>query len=138
MLKHELTLLHTQGPLADLAYLRPDQVPRRYPFSKALVYHLLNSGDIKSILLHKPGSVRGIRLVSVASIENFLAKLAKEQQDEGFIRAVAKEYNTGRKPRPQAARLTSTSESQAATTKQRAPVKRGAVPVRRLLPREYA
>ena len=97
MLKKELTLLHTQGPLADLAYLRPDQVPRRFPFSKALVYHLLNSGDIKSILLHKPGSVGGPALCPVASIENFLAKLAKEQQGEGFTRAVAKEYNTGRR-----------------------------------------
>jgi hypothetical protein len=99
MLKHELTLLHTQGPLADLAYLRPDQIPRRFPFSKALTYQLLNSGDIKSILIHKPGSIRGIRLVSVASIESFLAKLAKEQQGEGFARAVAKEYNTGRRGR---------------------------------------
>jgi hypothetical protein len=69
MLKHELTNLHTQGPLADLAYLRPDQVPRRYPFSRALVYQLLSSGDIKSILVRKRGGVRGIRLVSVASIE---------------------------------------------------------------------
>jgi hypothetical protein len=97
MLKSELT--PTKGPLADLAYLRPDQVPLRYPFSKALVYHLLNSGDIKSILIHKPGSVRGIRLVSVASIEAWLARLAKEQQGEGFTRAIAKEYNTGRRGR---------------------------------------
>ena len=125
MLRHEVSQLHTQGPLADLAYLRPDQVPRRYPFSKALVYHLLNSGDIKSVLVHKPGSVRGVRLVSAASIEAFLAKLAREQQDEGFTRAVAKEYNTGRKPRPQAARLAST-EPQAATTKQTAKKKRAA------------
>jgi hypothetical protein len=99
MLKHELSQLHTQGPLADLAYLRPDQVSRRFPFSKALVYQLLNRGDIKSILLHKPGSVRGIRLVSVASIEAWLARLAKEQQDAGFSRVVAKEYNTGRRGR---------------------------------------
>jgi hypothetical protein len=60
MLQRELTLLHTKGPLADLAYLRPDQVPRRYPFSKAFTYHLLNRSEIKSILLHKPGSIRGI------------------------------------------------------------------------------
>jgi hypothetical protein len=109
MLKSELT--PTKGPLADLAYLRPDQVPLRYPFSKALVYHLLNSGDIKSVLVHKPGSVRGARLISVASIEAWLARLAKEQQGEGFARAVAKEHNTGRRggrskgtePVPQAA-----------------------------------
>jgi hypothetical protein len=60
-----------------------------------MVYQLFNSGAISSILIHKPGSVRGVRL----------AKLAKEQKDEGFVRAVAKEYNTGRKPR-----LTSTEQ----------------------------
>ena len=99
MLKRELTLLHTKGPLADLAYLRPDQVPLRYPFSKALVYQLLNSGDIKSILIHKPGSIRGIRLISVAEIETFRARLAREQKDEGFTRVIPKEYNTGRRGR---------------------------------------
>jgi hypothetical protein len=120
MLKRELTLLQTQGPLADLAYLRPDQVPRRFPFSKALVYHLLNSGDIKSILIHKPGSVRGIRLISVASIEAYLARLAKEQQDAGFTRAVAKEYNTGRRGRrSEGTEQITTSQGQEAESKRR-------------------
>jgi hypothetical protein len=99
MLKNELSNLHTKGPLADMAYLRPDQVPFRYPFSKPLTYHLLNRGEIKSVLIHKPGSRRGIRLVSVASIEAYLARLAQEQQDEGFIPVVAREYNTGRRGR---------------------------------------
>jgi hypothetical protein len=97
MLKDELTNLHTQGPLADLAYLRPDQVRRRYPFSRALLYQLLNSGDIKSILIRKRGSIRGIRLVSVASIEAYLARLAHEQRNKGFTPAVAKELITGRR-----------------------------------------
>ena len=121
MLKHELSQLQTQGPLADLAYLRPDQVPRRYPFSKALVYHLLNRGEIKSILLHKPGSVRGIRLVSVVSIENFLAKLAKEQQDEGFVRAIPKEYNTGRRGK----RRGGTEPSALSQSQEAEPMRRG-------------
>ena len=118
MLKSELTnLLHTQGPLADLAYLRPDQVSLRYPFSKALVYQLLNSGDIKSILVHKRGSIRGIRLVSVASIEAWLVRLAKEQQGEGFNRAVAKEFNTGRRGRR--TEPSATNQGQEAESKRR-------------------
>jgi hypothetical protein len=36
-------------------------------------------------------------MVSVASIEAFLSKLAMEQQGEGFVRAVAREHNTGRR-----------------------------------------
>jgi len=71
-----------------------------YLWDITLVSQLLNSGDIKSILVRKRGSVRGIRLVSVASIEAYLARLAKEQKDEGFARVVAKEFNKGRSPRP--------------------------------------
>jgi hypothetical protein len=106
MLKSEFKALlnaEARSPIADMTYLRPDQVPLRYPFSRALVYQWLNDGKIKSVLIPGPGGVRGIRLISVASIEAYLARLAKEQQNEGFIPAVAKEYNTGRKPRPQSA-----------------------------------
>ena len=102
MLKSELqSILNASGrsPLADLAYLRPDQVPLRYPFSRALTYELLNAGKIKSVLIPGPSGVRGIRLVSVASIEAFLVRLANEQKDESFIPAVAREYNTGRRGR---------------------------------------
>jgi len=82
MLRNELPQAETRSPLCDLAYLRPVQVPRRYPFSRSLLYELLAAGKIKSISLRKPGGVRGIRLVSVASIEAFLANLAAEQKDE--------------------------------------------------------
>lgn len=54
---------------------RPSQVPRVYAFSRAKVYELLNSGDFKSVRMG------ATRLVSVASIDNYLARLAKEQTD---------------------------------------------------------
>ena len=94
MLKHELNPPNPRSA-RRLGLPAPRSGSIRYPFSKALVYHLLNSGDIKSYLVHKPGSIRGIRLVSIAEIEAFLARLAREQQGEGFTRAVPKEYNTG-------------------------------------------
>ena len=102
MLKSELqSILNASGrsPLADLAYLRPDQVPLRYPFSRALTYELLNAGKIRSVLIPGPSGVQGIRLVSVASIEAFLIRLAEEKKDESFTPAVAREYNTGRRGR---------------------------------------
>jgi hypothetical protein len=94
MLKNELESLpqaETRSALCDLTYLRPAQVPRRYPFSRSILYELLGAGKIKSISVRKPGSVRGIRLVSVASIEAFLAKLVAEQKDEKLLPVVTRE-----------------------------------------------
>jgi hypothetical protein len=90
MLKHEKIELinHTHGPVGELAYLRPNQVSRKYPFSRALVYELLASGDIESFCLRKPGKVRGIRLIPVGNIEAYLAKLAAEQKDEKLLAVV--------------------------------------------------
>ena len=94
MLKNELESLpqaETRSPLCELKYLRPAQVPRRYPFSRSILYELLGAGKIKSISVRKPGGVRGIRLVSVASIEAFLAKLVAEQKDEKLLPVVTRE-----------------------------------------------
>ena len=103
MLKRELeALLSAQkqnNPLADLKFLRPVQVPKVYPISRARLYQLLADGSIKSILLRQKHSIRGSRLISVASIEAYLARLAKEQKDEVFIPVVAREHNTGRRGR---------------------------------------
>ena len=94
MLKNEVESLlraATHSPLVDLKYLRPVQVPRRYPFSRSLLYELLAAGKIESILMRKPGGARGIRLVSVASIENYLARLAREQRTEKLMPVIARE-----------------------------------------------
>jgi hypothetical protein len=97
MLKNEVESLlcaTTHSPLVDLKYLRPVQVPRRYPFSRSLLYELLAAGKIESILMRKPGGVRGIRLVSVASIEAYLARLAREQRTEKLMPVMAREEDT--------------------------------------------
>jgi hypothetical protein len=73
------------------------QVPKVYPISRARLYQLLADGSIRSILLRQKHSIRGIRLISVASIEAYLAKLAHEQRNEEFVPAVAKELITGRR-----------------------------------------
>jgi hypothetical protein len=101
MLKRELeALLSAQkqnNPLADLKFLRPVQVPKVYPISRARLYQLLADGSIKSILLRQKHSIRGSRLISVASIEAYFARLAREQRSEEFIPAVAPEKITGRR-----------------------------------------
>ena len=94
MLKNELESrpqAEAHGPLSELKYLRPAQVPRRYLFSRSILYELLGAGKIESVSVRKPGGVRGIRLVSVASIEAFLAKLVAEQKDEKLLPVVTRE-----------------------------------------------
>jgi hypothetical protein len=85
MLQNEFKSHLSAGkPLRDMRYLKPVQVPKVYPISRATVYELLASGDIKSVLLKKKHGLRGTRLIDVQSIENFLSKLAKEQAGEAF------------------------------------------------------
>jgi hypothetical protein len=91
MLKGELESIQKHSPIGDLVYLRPGQVPRRYPISRSLVYELLGAGQIRSISLRKPGGVRGIRLIPVDSIECHLSKLAAEQKSEKLVPVIARE-----------------------------------------------
>ena len=94
MLKRELeALLSAQkqnNPLADLKFLRPVQVPKVYPISRARLYQLLADGSIKSILLRQKHAIRGSRLISVASIEAYFAWLAREQKDEKLMPVIAR------------------------------------------------
>ena len=102
MLKKELeSLLNAQphSPIGGSKYLRPGQVPRLYPVSRATVYQWLTDGHVKSMCVRKPGNIHGARFISVASIEAFLAKLAHEQKGEKFIPAVEKSKITGRRDR---------------------------------------
>ena len=75
MIKTEFkTHIAATGPLKDMRYLKPSQVPRVYPISHARLYELLNQGHIKSFKLG------GARLIPIDSIEAFLARLTKEQE----------------------------------------------------------
>jgi hypothetical protein len=79
MIKSEFkTHIAATGPLKDMRYLKPSQVPRVYPISRTRLYELLNQGHVKSVKLG------GARLVSVDSIEAFLARLAKEQEGKSM------------------------------------------------------
>ena len=68
------------------------QVPRRYPFSRSLLYQLLAAGKIESIFDAKARwRAGGIRLVSVASIQSYLARLARQQRTESLQPFIARE-----------------------------------------------
>ena len=58
--------------VAELEYLRPGQVPRRFPISRSRIYELIAEGKIKSHVLRRNGNLHGPRLISVESIRNYI------------------------------------------------------------------
>ena len=58
-------------------WLRIDDVVRLYNIGRSSLYELISEGKIKSASIKKRGNIRGIRLISVASIEAFLESLAE-------------------------------------------------------------
>jgi hypothetical protein len=59
-------------------YLRVDQTVRSYPFKKSKLYLLLSSGEIKSFVLKERNARRGMRLIDRFSLDEYLAKKARE------------------------------------------------------------
>jgi len=71
---------NTKPDLASVARLKPEwvRVPDAVHYcgiSRSLIYELIGSGQILSKSLRKPGHIRGIRLISVASLDAFLKNL---------------------------------------------------------------
>lgn len=56
-------------------WLRVSAAVKYSGISRSLLYELLQSGKIESRVLRKRGALRGIRLVSVASIDTFIEGL---------------------------------------------------------------
>lgn len=52
---------------------------RRFQLKRTKIYELINLQLIKSANVHRRGNIRGIRLVSVASVRSYLEGLANEQ-----------------------------------------------------------
>jgi len=72
--------VHTQPDLASVAGLKPEwvRVPDAVQYcgiSRSLLYELIGSGRIISKVLRKPGHIRGIRLISVSSLDTFINNL---------------------------------------------------------------
>ena len=70
-----------QYPHVAVAPLKPEWVrlPAAVEYSgigRSSLYQRIASGEIRSALIRKPGNVRGIRVVSVASLDAFVARMA--------------------------------------------------------------
>ena len=48
--------------------------------SRAYIYQLINERKIKSVSLRKPGCLRGVRLIHLASLKSYLRRLMEQQE----------------------------------------------------------
>ncbi|WP_425503864.1 helix-turn-helix domain-containing protein [Cerasicoccus frondis] len=64
-------------------FLRIPDAVRYSGLSRSTLYQLLSTGEIKSFALRKRGNARGIRLVSVDSLNAYLRQEFNLQQEEG-------------------------------------------------------
>ena len=56
-------------------WLRFPDATRLYGIGRSSLYELINDGRIKSVVLRRKGNIRGIRLLSVASLDALLTSL---------------------------------------------------------------
>ena len=63
-------------------WIRPRQVTELFGIGRGTVATLIQDGKIKSVSLCQDGLARGSRLISYASVCEFLDGLAAEQQNE--------------------------------------------------------
>jgi hypothetical protein len=60
-------------------FLRVHDIKAIYGITDTGIYRLISAGLIKTVDVRRPGCSRGVRLVDVASLDAYLAKLAEEQ-----------------------------------------------------------
>lgn len=51
------------------------------PFGRTLAVKLIDAGLLDSVLVQSPGSRRGVRLISVESLEAYLKSLSKPRKE---------------------------------------------------------
>ena len=65
-------------PLSKTRWLRP----KHLPFSRGHVYRLIAEGLLFSVEVRVPGSSRCVRLIDADSLDRYLLKLGREQQQQ--------------------------------------------------------
>ncbi len=93
-----LTIGQTNNTTTDRPrFARVDAVTQAYGFSRGYLYKLLNAGTVKSLCVRDRGNVRGIRFVSVESLEEFIANTGEPGFSED-AKAAGRKARASRKP----------------------------------------
>ena len=81
--------LYTINPIepADASQLEPEfcrmgDLRKLFGITRSMGYLLINEGKIKSITLRRPGNAKGVRLVHVASVREYLHSLLEAQSNQ--------------------------------------------------------
>lgn len=79
---HLAALVSSQAPDTSprSEWMRIRQIVKHYNLSRSFIYELLRQGILRSVSLRKKGNIRGIRLVSRISMDEYLAALAAHQK----------------------------------------------------------
>ncbi|MEN9021842.1 MAG: hypothetical protein ABF370_15195 [Verrucomicrobiales bacterium] len=83
---NNLTSKDIQETIGHTAILRPEwlRIPDTIRYSgigRSSLYTLIGDGKIRSVSIRKRGAVKGIRLISVDSIDSYLNSLSEAQCD---------------------------------------------------------
>jgi hypothetical protein len=83
---NNLTSKDIQETIGHTATLRPEwlRIPDTIRYSgigRSSLYTLIGDGKIRSVSIRKRGAVKGIRLISVDSIDSYLNSLSEAQCD---------------------------------------------------------
>ena len=83
------TIVESLEPLPEEAWIRLPPPKDRCPHTglpRTTLFELVerSRGKVKTVFLKKPGAIRGIRLIHLASLQNYLTSLAETQLHTPF------------------------------------------------------
>jgi hypothetical protein len=95
MLTREIVIDEPERP----RWYRVATVRRIYSLSTVRVYELLNEGALESVVFRRKGNKRGIRLISVESVERHMQRAATTKMEPlaAVINAEGKSVQGGRR-----------------------------------------
>ncbi len=95
MLTREIVIDEPERP----RWYRVATVRRIYSLSTVRVYELLNEGTLESVVFRRKGNKRGIRLISVESVERHMKRAATTKMEPlaAVINAEGKSVKGGRR-----------------------------------------
>jgi len=64
---------------------RFEDVQRLFGLKRGTIYNLIEDGHIKSVSLSRRGQMKGVRLIYLKSVSDYLHRLMDEQNGDAFI-----------------------------------------------------
>jgi hypothetical protein len=72
-------------------YGKPNTVVAIYDFPRYRLFECIKRGDFRSVLIKRPGTKRGLRLIDLDSLETFLNRFATGGEENGLVEVIGQE-----------------------------------------------